>query len=147
MSPLWISRVIRVGDRLLSQLQQGLIDQQRLYSYEENELRNETGQVVWQGQMDVESASNQTVKTIFNVRQAVPDWKPGAYVVTAKDAKGQDRVQRGYYYQPSASQWIIDSDLGLTTFHGSDGLHVFVRSLSNATPEKGLTLAVLARKQ
>ncbi len=138
-------KVLRVGDRLLSQLERGLLDQTQLYSYEKYDLENAQGQVVWQGQMIVQGRKNQTVETLFNVRDAVTDWRPGAYVIMASDAAAKDSTDRRSYWQPSAAQWVIDSDIGLTTFQGSDGLHVIARSLETALPLPNVELALVAR--
>src|SRR5262249_31307620 len=45
----------------------------------------------------------------------------------------------------SAMQWVIDSDIALTSFEGADGLRVFARSLSTAAPIPGLALTLIAR--
>ena len=138
-------RILRVGDRLLAQLERGLIDQNNLYSYDAWDLENESGEQVWTGQMVVKGQKNETVKTIFDIREAITDWKPGVYVVLAEDAAKKDQVGRNNFYQPTAAQWIIDSDLGLTTFDGSDGLHVFARSLKGAWQRGGVELTLVAR--
>ena len=138
-------RILRVGDRLLAQLERGLIDQTNLYSYDAWDLENESGEQVWDGQMVVKGQKNETVKTIFDIREAVTEWKPGVYVVLAEDAARKERVGRDSFYQPTAAQWIIDSDLGLTTFDGTDGLHVFVRSLKGAWQRGGVELTLVAR--
>jgi len=138
-------RILRVGDRLLAQLERGLIDQNSLYSYDEWDLENESGEQVWTGQMVVKGQKNETVKTIFDIREAITDWQPGVYVVLAEDAARKESVDRNSFYQPTAAQWIIDSDLGLTTFDGSDGLHVFARSLKGAWQRGGVELTLVAR--
>ncbi len=139
-------RVLRVGDRLLSQLEAGLIDQRQIYSYDEYDIENERGTLVWEGQMRIHGERNRTVRTVFQIRAAVTDWQPGAYLVLARDAAEKERVlNRRSYYSGSAAQWIIDSDMGLTSFHGSDGLHVFVRSLQTAKPLIGVKLQLVAR--
>ena len=44
---------------------------------------------------------------------------------------------RGDSYEAKATQWFIVSDLGLTAFTGTDGIHGFVRSLTSAAPSAG----------
>ncbi len=140
-------RVLRVGDRLLSQLESGLIDQRNLYSYDEYEIEFEKGALVWEGQMDVDAPRNRSAETVFRVRDAVTDWQPGAYLVLARDAAEEDQTsrRRSSYYNAVASQWIVDSDIGLTTFTGSDGLHVYARSLKSAQPLGSVTIKLIAR--
>jgi alpha-2-macroglobulin len=46
---------------------------------------------------------------------------------------------------PSATQWVVVSDLGLTTYRGRDGLTVAVRGLGDAAPREDVQLQLLAR--
>ncbi|MEY4880408.1 MAG: hypothetical protein RJB62_1877 [Pseudomonadota bacterium] len=45
-------KLMRVGDRLLSQLESGIVDQRALYWYERDQLESAQASVVWTGQMD-----------------------------------------------------------------------------------------------
>lgn len=137
-------KIYRVGDRLLSQLYSGLVDQRTIYYYERNEVEDDKGELVWSGQMVVNGEKNQTAHTIFDVRKAVPDWDAGVYLLLAEDAADKEKIN-SYYYSDIASQWIIDSDLGLTTYEGQNGLHVFVRSLQTAEPQANVEVVLVAR--
>ena len=53
-------KIIRVGDRLLSQIESGMVDQTTLYSWKDSELENSQGTVVWKGTMDVATSSRTT---------------------------------------------------------------------------------------
>ena len=44
-----------------------------------------------------------------------------------------------------AAQWVIDPDIGLTTFQGANGLTVFARSYATAKPIDGIKLTLVAR--
>ena len=44
-----------------------------------------------------------------------------------------------------ATQWLVVTDLGLSTLRGPDGVDVFVRSLASAKPVAGANVALLAR--
>ena len=44
-----------------------------------------------------------------------------------------------------ATQWMVVSDLGLTTFSGDDGIHVLARSLATAEPLAGVEVRLIAR--
>ena len=136
-------RVLRVGDRLLSQLYRGLIDSNELYRYDVSEVENELGALVWEGEMDVVGAKNATITTLFPIRKAIGGKKPGAYLVLAADKAEDNEI--GYRWQPTASQWLIDTDLALTSFVGADGLTMHVRSFSSAGPKQGVKLALVAR--
>ena len=49
------------------------------------------------------------------------------------------------YNTIKATQWFVVSDLGITSMTGSDGLHVFIRSLTAADPVQGTKVRVIAR--
>ena len=75
-------KVIRVGDRLLSQLQTGVVDQREFYDYERNNIENEQGQVIWTGQMNVlDNRRNAEAMTVFPLRKALQQKQvgPGVY--------------------------------------------------------------------
>ena len=44
-----------------------------------------------------------------------------------------------------ATQWMVVSDLGLTTLSGDDGVHALVRSLGSTAPLAGVELRLIAR--
>jgi uncharacterized protein YfaS (alpha-2-macroglobulin family) len=49
------------------------------------------------------------------------------------------------YSAEIATQWVIDSDIGLTSFQGTHGLSVFARDFSNAEPLSAVRLTLIAR--
>jgi uncharacterized protein YfaS (alpha-2-macroglobulin family) len=136
-------KLMRVGDRLLTQLETGIINQQSLYWYERERLENEQAATVWTGQMDVAVIPNQSVTTLIPIREMMNGQPPGAYVLLATDAAKP--VEEFDYSREIASQWVIDSDIGLTTFDGTNGLSVFARNFSEADPVSGLRLTLVAR--
>jgi uncharacterized protein YfaS (alpha-2-macroglobulin family) len=141
-------KVIRVGDRLLSQLQTGVVDQREFYDYERNNIEREQGQVVWSGQMNVlDNRRNAEATTLFPLRQALKEkaTAPGLFLVTAQDAADKNSTDENNEYKPRAAQFVVETDIGMTTFSGLDGIHVFVRSLRTATAASGMTLALVAR--
>jgi hypothetical protein len=135
-------RVLRVGDRLLSQLSQGLVDETQLYSWSTDSIENEMGALVWKGTMEVEGTRNATITTLIPLRDAIKGKKAGVYLVLAKDANAKKNLED--YWSGVAAQWVIDTDIGLTTFQGGDGLHVFARSLSSAAPISGVSIVLVA---
>ena len=92
------------------------------------------GAPVWQGQLDIVNDLNKEVTTSFPVDEALPQRKPGVYVLTAKavNDKSDD-------YGSLATQWFVVSDIGLSTYTGQDGLNVFARSLGTAKPIFGMS--------
>ncbi len=65
-------------------------------------------------------------------------FEPGVYVATARLPKDEE-------WEDAATQWFVVTDLGLTTTLADDGLHVFVRGLSGAAAQEGVTLTLMAR--
>src|SRR5215469_824266 len=48
-------KVIRVGDRLLSQIQSDVVDETSLYSWTDNEIETSQGKLIWEGTLDVQN--------------------------------------------------------------------------------------------
>ncbi len=139
-------KVVRVGDRLLSQLQTGVVDQREFYDYERSNIEGEQGTVVWTGQLKVPgNRRNDEAITLFPIRKALPQRQPGAYLVIAQDAADKSSTEENVEWKPKAAQFVVDTDLALTTFKGKDGLNVFVRSLRTAAPISGVKLTLVAR--
>lgn len=143
-------QVIRVNDRLLSQLRSDLVNERLIYGYDRQQMANEQGREIWHGAMDVRGAANDTVVTLFPLREAIKAGSPGVYLITARDAAKKTQVTNAQEgdsedWQGRASQWVVDTDIGLTTYVGTDGLHAFARALSSAAPISGLELALVAR--
>src|SRR3546814_1993357 len=86
-------------------------------------IEQESGELVWQGTIDLGQELNKDVVTSFPVDEALPIRKPGVYVLTAEAANtvSQD-------WNSKATQWFVVSDIGLSTYAGTDGLNVFARS-------------------
>ena len=112
-------KVVRVGDRLLSQLQTGLLDETSLYLYDERRLSEDQGALIWTGEMDVTLSRNEIVTTLFPIRDVLKPNTPGAYMILASDANSPEPENE--YSVQLAAQWVIDSDIGLTSFTGGQG--------------------------
>ncbi|HTZ76870.1 MAG TPA: alpha-2-macroglobulin [Stellaceae bacterium] len=144
--------VYRVPERLVSQIRRDQLAQRQIYPYQLGQIRDEQGAKVWEGDLAITGAKNATVTTLFPIAQAVPQRKPGIYVLTADDPAGRpkaasddDDLNYSDDYRPLPVQWVIDTDIGLTTIKGADGLHVFARALGSALPLAGLTVSLIAR--
>ncbi|MBX3596808.1 MAG: alpha-2-macroglobulin family protein [Rhizobiaceae bacterium] len=129
----------RVGDRSLAQLLTGYQFLRQLDGYDVDNVAESLGAPVWKGEIEIASQLNKEVTTSFPVDEAIPQRKPGVYVLTAQPDKA------GGYYESRATQWFVVSDIGLSTLTGQDGLHVFARSLGSAKPFAGVELTLLAR--
>jgi uncharacterized protein YfaS (alpha-2-macroglobulin family) len=132
--------IYRIGDRNLIDKVLSWEFQRNLYSYDLEQIGDESGEKIWTGELKVEKELNQEITTAFPVMEAVPELKPGIYLLTARagDEGGNDYGER-------ATQWFIVSDLGLTAYSGSDGIHAFVNSLASTAPLGNVELRLLAR--
>jgi uncharacterized protein YfaS (alpha-2-macroglobulin family) len=138
--------IVRVGDRLLSQIESGVVDQTTMESWDATQLKNNQGVLVWSGAMDVAGTKNDSVVTLIPIRDILKGKPPGAYVLIASDAaKKPSADSTDEDSGEKASQWVIDSDIGLTTFQGRSGLAVFARSYATAKPLSGVKLTLVAR--
>ncbi|MEY4964633.1 MAG: hypothetical protein RL274_216 [Pseudomonadota bacterium] len=143
-------RIIRVGDRLLSQIETGMVDQTTLYAWDSKQLETNQGALVWQGSMAVANVKNDSVVTLIPIRDLLKNRKPGAYVLIAQDAAKKPANDEDYSGEQMAMQWVVDSDIGLTSFTSANvasgaGLSVFARSYNRATPLSGVRLTLIAR--
>ncbi|MFK0687236.1 PAN domain-containing protein, partial [Mesorhizobium sp. IMUNJ 23033] len=133
-------KLYRIGDRSLAQLLSGYQFLKQLDGYDLSNISDQMGEPVWEGQLDIANDLNKEVTTSFPVDEALPQRKPGVYVLTAQavDDKSDE-------YNSRATQWFVVSDIGLSTYTGQDGLNVFARSLGTAKPISGAELTLLAR--
>ncbi|MGN6582749.1 MAG: MG2 domain-containing protein [Rhizobiaceae bacterium] len=132
-------QLYRVGDRALTQLLSSSDFLRQLYSYDVDQISGHLGESVWKGKIEIRSDLNKEVVTSFPVDQALPTRKPGVYLLTAipsKQKTSSDNI---------ASQWFVVSDIGLSTYTGTDGITVFARSLATAKPLANVDLKLLAR--
>ncbi|MEA2779972.1 MAG: alpha-2-macroglobulin, partial [Rhodospirillaceae bacterium] len=133
-------RLLRIGDRNIVQaIQRGTL-LRALDHYDADTIARDSGEEVWKGTIGIEPERNKRVATSVPVTEMVPEIAPGVYVLIAESTDGsEDR----YGYR--ATQWLIVTDLGLTTMSGSDGLNVFVRSLDSGRALDRITVKLYAR--
>ncbi|WP_281262073.1 MG2 domain-containing protein [Azospirillum thermophilum] len=105
-------------------------------------LAEQHGELVWKGTLETKGERNKENTTALPFRQAVGDTpKAGLYVVTAEPAD----VEPADEWSDLATQWVVVSDIGLTSFRGADGITVFARSYGTAKPMPGVEVALVAR--
>ncbi|TCL69516.1 alpha-2-macroglobulin family protein [Rhizobium sp. BK251] len=133
-------KLYRVGDRSIASLLTNSQFLTQVDGYSAQRIEDESGELVWQGSIDIAQDLNKEVVTSFPVDEALPERKPGVYVLTAvaPNAPSQE-------WDARATQWFVVSDIGVSTYAGTDGLNVFARSLATATPIAGIQLQLLAK--
>jgi uncharacterized protein YfaS (alpha-2-macroglobulin family) len=141
--------VYRIGDRNLLATVQRDDFLKNIGSSRAGEIADNDGVKIWSGSMDVASDLNKDVITEFPVLQAVGKLDPGVYVLTAKPWKeakeNAESTSDDEGGDSLATQWLVISDLGLTTLSGEDGVHAIVHSLATAAPLAGVEIKLVAR--
>ncbi len=134
-------QIFRIGDRNLIDTVVGGDFQRGLSRYEIEQFSETRGIPVWKGELAVEQqAVNAETTTAFPVDQATGDLRPGVYVMTAA-ARGAPQDDGGNL----ATQWFVVSDLGLTAYSGSDGIHAFVHSLASTDARAQVEVRLVSR--
>ncbi|MCF8481032.1 MAG: alpha-2-macroglobulin family protein [Rhodospirillum sp.] len=132
--------LLRVNDRAMAtQLREGGLSSS-IGSYDARNIAEDSGELVWQGTLDLESPLNQEATTAIPLDSILSDPQPGLYLVTVEDELGG--ATQGWEYP---AQWLVITDLGLQTAQGADGLSVFARGLADGRPLSGVSLTLLAR--
>ncbi len=128
----------RVTDRnLLRSLQNGFLGAP-MQEYQEYDFKAQIGAKLWSGTADVSQEVNTDVTTRLPMSEAIAGQTAGIYALRAS-VPGVDP-----YTIPASWQWFVVSDLGLTTLSGTDGLHVIVRALSDASAVDGAEVQLLS---
>ena len=115
------------------------------YSYD-GDIEQDS-RAVWKGDIQVHATGGQRAVTVFPLGAVLKEMKPGAYVVTARDASGVlGNKAKGDEDQPArARRWVLFTDMGLSAYDGADALDVVVRSLQTAKPMAGVRVALVAK--
>jgi len=129
----------RVSDRNLLRAIQDSYFGKPLSYWQFEDFNRDVAETVWTGSGDVQNTLNQTMTTRLPIGEALRDQPTGVYALTA-DLPGAD-----VYDETSSTQWFILSDIGMTSLSGVDGLHVFVRHLSDASAWEGAKVTLLSR--
>ncbi len=133
-------RIHRIGDRNLLRSIQDSTFGRALNGYTESWIAERLGELVWEGFGVLESTLNEDITTALPIGDALHAMEPGVYAMTARiDGVDED-------YDSAATQWFIVTDLGIETMTGNDGLHVFLRGLSDAEALQGVTLTLIDSK-
>ncbi len=105
-----------------------------------DELIEQHGSLVWQGEMTIDGERNRPVVTAIPLDSILRDKGHGVYlaIVQRPDARPDEDDK-------PATNWVLLSNLGLTTYTGADGMTVAVRSLADAKPMPGVKLTLYAR--
>ncbi len=132
--------IYHIPQRGLAGLVKGTQFLSQITTYDAQAIGDDSGQKIWSGTLTAEIKNNEEVTTSFPLDEALKDRVPGVYVMVATPvgARADD-------YASKATQWLLVSDLGLTTLSNQSGLSVFVRSLNSAKALANTEVTLLAR--
>src|SRR5438067_3375207 len=133
-------RLVRVNDRNLVPSINAEKLSMSFGSDDVDEVINQAGSLVWQGEMTITGPRNRPVVTAIPLSEMLHDKAPGVYLAAVERADAKDDSR-----STPATNWVLVSNLGLTTYTGTDGMAVAVRSLADAKPLKGVALRLYAR--
>lgn len=128
-----------VSDRNLLRSMQGRFFGEPLEYWREDEFAGRVGEAIWSGSATVPTEINRDMTTRLPLDAALAGRPAGIYALKAAVA-GRDE-----YDNAPAWQWFVVSDLGVSSFLGTDGLTVAVRSLGSAAAKPGVTVELLSR--
>ena len=130
--------VHRIGPRnLVTAIRDSVFDRP-LSGWDEERLKKRMGESVWTGFAEVGGPRNEEVITELPMGEAVLDFEPGVYALTARLPGKEDR------WTEAATQWFVVTDLALASMSAADGVHAFVRALSTAEPVVGAKVRLIA---
>ena len=133
--------IYRIGDRSLLDNVLGYEFERNLQSYSLDEIADQKGEKVWTGELKVEKELNQPTSP-------PPSRLPKRYRQCSRASicsRPQPANAAGDDYGERATQWFIVSDLGLTSFSGTDGIHAFVNSLATTSAIGDVEIRLIAR--
>ena len=111
-----------------------------LRNWWEKRLREDFGSLVWKGEVDLAGNTNKVELNAVRLPPGITD-VPGVYIMIAS-RKGKDGR---YDSSLRGTQWLVVSDIGLTSYTGEGGLTVSARSLASARPLAGEKITLYAR--
>ncbi len=128
----------RVSDRNLLRALQDNYFGRPLSGYSEDAFANDVASEIWAGRADLRTQLNRETTTRLPLDDMIADASPGIYALTARVA-GADK-----YDDAGATQWFVVSDLGLTSYKGTSGLHVWVRGLTDTQGREGTEVSLIS---
>ena len=111
-----------------------------LGNWSERRLQDEFGAEVWRGQVELPITRNREQRVDLPLADTLRA-ETGVFVLTARPSADDPTPEWGDH----ATQWLVLSDLGLTTYFGRDALTAHVRGLNDALPRSGIMVQAIAR--
>ncbi|MCS5711325.1 alpha-2-macroglobulin family protein [Candidatus Berkiella aquae] len=132
-------KVIHIPERNIQSVENIWFNNQ-ITRWDSDRLQNEQGQVVWEGTYRFPIETDKTAISGLPIDAMMGrKLQPGVYVIEAR------MNEESYDENEFASQALVISDIGMSSYLGPDGLHVFTRSLSTAKVFPGASIHLIAR--
>lgn len=113
----------------------------QLYEWQAADMTSSIGELIAEGEVDCQGDMDQRTTRGISLEQVIGQkLESGVYVIRASLASGSSYEER-----ENTTQWLVVSDIGLSTYKGPDGLHVIARSLKTAEILKDVELVLMAR--
>jgi uncharacterized protein YfaS (alpha-2-macroglobulin family) len=139
-------KVLRINDKNLIGEITGERIRELLYEHSARKIEENQGELVWTGRMRIQSERNKEAVTALPFADIVKQPKPGIYVVLARSVgKKADSDEEGDEYSEWATQWVVVTDIGVSTYSGEGGLTAFLRSYETGAPRAGVEVRLMAR--
>ena len=138
-------KVLRINDKNLIAEITGERIRELLYAHSARRIEDTQGELVWTGRMGIQGERNKEAVTALPFADIVKQPKPGIYVVLARSIGKKTGDDDGDGYSEWATQWVVVTDIGVSTYSGEGGLSVFLRSYETAQPRAGVEVRLVAR--
>ena len=137
-------RLLRISDRNLIRTMSESMFATPLDSWQAEYFSEQMAREIWKGTAEVarpmgQEVMNRELTTSLAIPAEAGPLEPGIYILEAHLAN------KSVSDTGLATQWFVISDFGISTFSGTDGLTVMVRSLRDTTAMPGLEVALLSR--
>ena len=131
----------RINQNNLMQAMNQYSLRETLARYELKDIQNESGYLLWQKRLSINSLLNKKVVTAVPIGRALKTRKPGVYIaaVASIDKDGEPN------WYSAQTAWFMVSDIGIFTIKGKESLHIYTKHLSDATTYSGVKLELISR--
>ena len=119
-------------------VEQGYYVGDNLNKWSLSRIKDREGTLIWEGKVDFSTSNknNKEQKVNIPLNDIIKSDLDGVFIVTAS-------LEEEDYYPEI--QWVIISDIGLSTFMDKEKVHVLARSLSTAKPLKNIRISLVTQ--
>ncbi|TWI33836.1 alpha-2-macroglobulin family protein [Paracoccus sulfuroxidans] len=137
-------RLLKISDRNLIRAMSEDMFASPLDRWQVDYFSDQMARELWKGTATVAKPMGQNgLNTELTTSLAIPaeagPLEPGIYILEA-GLVGANAEETGL-----STQWFVISDFGISTYSGTDGLTVVVRSLRDTSPKTGAEVALVSR--